>query len=688
VNIKNITKFSIGLIFLLFANAVFSNSTGITGYSNSPMCDVCHNTGTIPTVVFSGSNSVTPGSINSYTFTLTGGQQQIGGLNISASAGILIVQTGDSTIKKLNSELTHVNPVTANAGTIVWNFDWQAPTISGTYTLYGTGVSANNDQTLAGDNAAKDSLIITVTASGPVPTAIINAPISALLNASVTFDGSKSTAPPGATINQYDWNIDGVDFINSGATNTSTFATAGRHTATLTITDSNSVTAISFFDIIIGDTTIPVVNHTGPYTGETGTAITFDASTSTTDSSTSLTNYIWDFGDGSAVVQGVATATHTYTTEGRYTVTIAAQDGNGMTGVSSSAVTITTPTQPPTGQEIYDAKCLACHGSGGGGGSAKNIVGATQVIILDAVANVTEMNGIPLTSDEAQLLEDYLAVTGTTGEEMYIGQCQICHGIAGVGDTAPPAIGATRVMILDKITSVPSMNTIVLNSSESQLIADFLGSATASSGSEHYATKCAICHGTTGSGIADVGPAVKGATQSMITDAIANVNIMDGIILSNNNTQLVSEFLGTGGNTGQEAYLNKCAICHGDAGIGRSGYGPAVKGATDDMIRGEVNNVSEMQGINLEGKSQIIADYLGSGGSTGQDYYTNKCFICHGPNGSGSSGSYDGGNIQGKSWTKYQDAINKKQEMNGILLTNTQAQAIESYLNGGGGGGM
>ena len=107
------------------------------------------------------------------------------------------------------------------------------------------------------------------------------------------------------------------------------------------------------------------------------------------------------------------------------------------------------------------------------------------------------------------------------------------------------------------------------------------------------------------------------------------------------------------------------------------------------MIKGEINRVSEMQGINLEGKSQIIADYLGSGGSTGQDYYTNKCFICHGPNGSGSSGRYDGGDIQNENWMKYSAAISDKKEMNGILLNNTEAQAIQNYLNGGGGmGGM
>jgi mono/diheme cytochrome c family protein len=684
--IKLSATFILALIFLLILNPVHAFKAGVTGYSNNPTCTSCHNTGTMPTVTLAGSNTVTPGSSNSYSFTITGGQQHSGGLNISATSGTLLLQAGDTSLKKLNSELTHVQPATANAGTVVWNFDWQAPATPGTYTIYAAGVSANGDNATSGDHAANDSLVITVGTSGPVPTAIILSPQTALVNSTVVFDGSTSTAPTGATITQFEWSVDGGDFAISTDVYQSSFTTAGRHTISLRVTDSNNDTALTFADIIIGDTTIPVVNHNGPYTGETATSINFDASTSTTDSTTTITNFIWDFGDGSAVVNGPnnATVSHTYATEGSYIVTIAAQDGNNMTGVASSTVTITTPTQPPTGQEIYDAKCLACHGPGGGGGSAKNIIGATQTIILDAVANVTEMNGIPLTNEEALLLEGYLAVTGTTGEEMYIGKCQICHGVAGVGDTAPAVIGATKLMILDKIVSVPSMNNIVLNSSQSQLIADYLGSATATTGSDHYAIKCAICHGATGAGISGVGPAVNGATQSMILDAITTKAIMDGITLSSGDAQLVADFLGTGGNNGQEVYVIKCAICHGDAGIGRPGYGPAVKGATDFMINGEVSNVTEMQGINLEGKSQLIADYLGSGGSTGQDFYTNKCFICHGSNGAGSSGSYDGGNIQGKSWTKYQSAITKKQEMNGILLSDPEAQDIDNYLNNGG----
>ncbi len=686
----------ISFLFIFLSNNVYSLSGGITGYSGNPnsvngvtYCNLCHNSGTIPSVVFTGSSTVSPGSVIPYTFTISGGQQNLTGLNISASDGVLMVVNGDTSLSKQNQELTHTKPAVLS-GKAAWNFNWQAPNVAGTYVLYGAGVSANNDQAVTGDNAATTSLTITVATLGPTPIARITSPLTALPNFTITFDGSQSSAPSGAVITQYDWNIDGTDFINAGVSYQTNFTTMGRHTATLTVTDSNNITAVTFADVVITDRTVPVVKHNGPYSGETTTAINFDASTSSSDSSTTLTNYLWDFGDGSAIQQGAsAIVAHSYNTAGNYIVTIVAQDGNNLSGVVTSTVTVVTAVpQPSTGVEIYNAKCLVCHGPNGTGTTTvpKIIEGATQAQILNAIATVTQMNGINLSSADAQLVSDYLAVTGSSGDALYRGNCQLCHGVAGVGITgvAPPVIGATKGMIANKITTVPSMNGITIDAAGLQLIADFLGTTTGTTGSDFYAARCAICHGVSGAGIAGVAPAVNGATQSMILGAINNVTIMNGIVLSNNNAQLVADFLGTGGTTGQAFYNNKCAICHGDAGIGRSGYAPFVKGATRFMISGEIARVTDMQGIIITSQqTQSIADYLGSGGATGLDYYSNKCLICHGQNGAGDKGLYSGPNIQKDKAAKYLTEINKVKEMNGILLNAPEAQAIEVYLNGG-----
>ena len=683
-------------LLLLGSCSAFAFSGGITGYSGNPAsagagmyCALCHATGLAPVVVISGPTSVAPGELASFQFTINDTPQPVGGVNVSAGSGTLLVTPGETRIKKVGQELTHNQP-TVISGTVSWNFDWQAPVMPGIYTLYAAGITANNDQTAGGDNAAFDTLTVTVAPQGPVPIPVISAPLVTTPNSAVIFDGSSSSAPAGAIINRYDWAVDGDDFPNAGPLHVASFAEFGWHRVTLTVTDSDNNGAATFADIYITDTIIPVVDTGGPYNGEAGVAINFDASASTSDAGTALTNFIWDFGDGSVIEQGASpTRSHTFSNEGDFIVTIAAQDGNGMSGVAATIVTITTQVpQPTTGEEIYNLLCNSCHGPAGSGTPAvpKVIEGATGQQILDAISNVPEMNGLSLSGEDAQLVADYLAVSGSSGEALYRGRCQICHGVDGIGipGTAPPVKGSTREMILDKIISVPSMNTIALDSAESQLIADFLGTTSATAGDGIYAVKCAICHGSAGTGITGVGPFVKGATQSMILGAIDGFDIMDGIVLSIGDAQLVADYLGSGGTTGQDFYINKCEICHGPSGIG--GREPFVKGATRYMILGEITRVPDMNGISVSTQqAQQIADYLGSGGATGQDLYTNRCLICHGQDGSGDSGPYNGGNIRGENASEYFDAIDDKREMNGILLNTTEAQAIQNYLNGGGG---
>ncbi len=681
-------------LLLLLSGKAFALGGGVTGYSGNPAsagggasCSLCHNSGLAPVVALSGPSSVAPGSVTRYQFTINDSPQLVGGLNVSASSGTLLVPSGDTRIRQIGAELTHSLPA-AITGSVTWDFDWQAPATPGIYTLYAAGVAADDDRTAAGDSAAIDSLTVTVAPQGPTPIAVIDSVLTATLNSSIDFDGSASTAPAGATVNRYDWNVDGNEFLNAGPLHSASFSTPGWHRVTLTVTDSDNASATTFADIFVGASTIPVVDPGGPYSGGTGAAIDFDVSGSTSDPSTALVNYIWDFGDGSAIEQGASpTRSHTYASEGDYTVTVAAQDGNGMTGVAATSVSVTTAApQPTTGEEIYNLQCAACHGPAGSGTPAAPtpIEGATAQQILDAIGNVPEMNAIVISSGDAQLVADYLAVTGSTGDALYRGRCQICHGVDGAGGSASPVKGATREMILEKIVSVPSMTAIALDSAEAQLIADFLGSGAGATGSSLYDVRCAICHGSAGTGIAGVGPFVKGATRPMILGAIAGLSIMDGIILSSTEAQLVADYLGSGGTTGQDFYINKCEICHGPSGVG--GSAAFVKGATRFMILGEIGRIQEMDGILVTTQqAQQIADYLGAGGASGQDLYTNRCLICHGQDGSGGNGRYNGGNIRGDSASEYLEAIAEKREMDGILLNSTEAQAIQNYLNGGGG---
>ncbi|HJQ27554.1 MAG TPA: glycoside hydrolase family 44 protein [Blastocatellia bacterium] len=85
-----------------------------------------------------------------------------------------------------------------------------------------------------------------------------------------------------------------------------------------------------------------------PQTGSAPLPVAFDGSGSS-DSDGTITAYVWSFGDG-AVASG-ATASHTYTNPGNYTVMLTVTDNAGATASTSLTVVARTPTtviNPPS----------------------------------------------------------------------------------------------------------------------------------------------------------------------------------------------------------------------------------------------------------------------------------------------------------------------------------------------------
>lgn len=93
-----------------------------------------------------------------------------------------------------------------------------------------------------------------------------------------------------------------------------------------------------------GATPLPptaVIN--GPTTATSGTAVTFDAIGSNTLPPGNPMDYSWDMGDGSPIVSGVSTVTHTFTVTvtTTYTVTVTVTDTvNGLSASATLAVTV------------------------------------------------------------------------------------------------------------------------------------------------------------------------------------------------------------------------------------------------------------------------------------------------------------------------------------------------------------
>ncbi|RFU20205.1 PKD domain-containing protein [Geodermatophilus marinus] len=97
-------------------------------------------------------------------------------------------------------------------------------------------------------------------------------------------------------------------------------------------------------DFVLGSGPVDPVNEppTAAFTATgDGTARTFTATASDPDGT--VERYTWDFGDGSAPVDGGAEISHTYAASGSYTVTLTVADDAGAEFSTQLAVTVTVP---------------------------------------------------------------------------------------------------------------------------------------------------------------------------------------------------------------------------------------------------------------------------------------------------------------------------------------------------------
>lgn len=165
------------------------------------------------------------------------------------------------------------------------------------------------------------------------PTAVFSfSPGAPLVGTWVTFNASASSDPDGV-ISSYSWDF-GDGRTASGVAVSHAYSAPGTYTVRLTVTDNDGASDTTTQSVTVAATIPPPVAEAGgPYAGTVGQPVTLNGSGSTG----SISQYLWNFGDGHTA-QG-ATVTHTYTAPGTYTATLTVS-GPGGTDTDTAQVVI------------------------------------------------------------------------------------------------------------------------------------------------------------------------------------------------------------------------------------------------------------------------------------------------------------------------------------------------------------
>ena len=414
----------------------------------------------------------------------------------------------------------------------------------------------------------------------------------------------------------------------------------------------------------------PLADAGGPYSGEAGTTlIQFDGSGSS-DPDGDAISFAWDFGDGNTA-SGMM-PTHTYSAADNYTVELVVDDGNGgsASSVTSAAISappaniapVADPGGPYSGEP---GQMITFDGSGSadpngdvlayswdfGDGSTGSGVSPTHAYTTAANYTVT------LTVSDGQL-----ETSVTTTAEIAVAPANR----APVADPGGPYSGETGVEIRfdGSASSDPDGDSLTY-------AWDFGDGSTGAGAS--------LTHTYAAAGAYEVSLVVNdGALDS--ARAATRVEVVDLVAAQPDDTTLY------------DAY---CFGCHGDpwAGPAVDDTLPGLRrvaGARSCNIAGSIfgtsvfpEGVPEMRGLAdllTTADIEMMAEYLNSRDTSGEQRYVTTCAGCHGDNGSGGRTGED---VHGESAEETWEAIYDEEEMNYLAcMPRSDIDAIAGFLAG------
>ena len=203
------------------------------------------------------------------------------------------------------------------------------------------------------------------------PTAALSAdPANGISPLIVTFNAGGSSDPDGDALT-YSWNFgDGITADDAGSEIVHTYVvpTTGTisYTATVTVADSQSSSTADLPIMVTNDGSgggaTPTATITASRTsGPAPVTVTFSGADSTPSEQPTgtITQYSWDFGDGSTG-SGLEVQ-HTFTDPGSYTVELTVTDSNVKQGVTTMIIVAQTPgaqNNVPVLIQVYDLLLL------------------------------------------------------------------------------------------------------------------------------------------------------------------------------------------------------------------------------------------------------------------------------------------------------------------------------------------
>jgi autotransporter-associated beta strand protein len=309
----------------------------------------------------------------------------------------LTLQAGSTTLMQVSHGTTPTSDQVSSAGTITYGGILMVATNAGdgtpyqvgdTFTLFnlggGTG-SYNAGSGFAtiqpppgpglGWSGANLTLngSIQVVAASPVLANFSGTPVAGVPPLAVTFTNQSSGA------GYWVWNFgDGTTLSTGGGTNVShAYANVGSYTVSLTAYGTGGVSGLTNVAYIVVGSAAPVAGFGG---GPTNVFVT--QTVTLTDASTgSITNWVWNFGDGHSVTNtSNASVSHAYAAAGSYPVSLTVAGAGGSNTSTQANYVVVKPKAAIGGVALSGGK-FVFSGTNGVAGAQYRILTTTNVAL-------------------------------------------------------------------------------------------------------------------------------------------------------------------------------------------------------------------------------------------------------------------------------------------------------------------